>query len=108
MDYKALLIKYKYSYGESYKEKMINFLTEVMGEYNNDAQDYWMSLHNYDKIGKFLEESKVETFEEQVKFLEDNKYKFDGYVKSCEDSNKEYHDNIVNNLKKAGLHNIEA
>lgn len=186
MDYKALLIKYKYSYGESYKEKMINFLTEVMGD--DVAQEYWMDLHNYDRIGKFLEESKVETFEEQIKFLEDNKYKFDGYVKSCEDleaknypevpefikerlefmvnyshlmlmvrincileilkefgiepkdkeiidhyivfnllnyddkiyreihggeyreilSNKEYHDNIVNNLKKAGLHNIEA
>lgn len=186
MDYKALLIKYKHAYGEGYKEKLVNFLTGVMGD--DLAQVYWMDSHSYDRIGKYLEDNKVETFDEQVKFLEDNKYKFDGYVKSCEDleaknypevpdfikerveflinyshlmlivrincmleilkefdiepkdkeiidhyiifnllnyddekyreihveeyneilADKEYHDNIVNNLKKAGLHNIEA
>lgn len=185
MDYKALLKKYCYLYGDSFKENIINFLTEVMGDSN--AQEYWMNLHDYNKIGKFIEENKVNAFEDQIKFLKDNKYKFDGYVKSCNDldaknypevpefikerveflinysnvmlrvrincileilkefgiepngketvdyyiiynllnyddnrfreihgeeynailANKEYHDNIISNLKKSGLHNIE-
>ena len=43
MDYKEILDKYTYPYGEIFKPKMIEFLEEVMGD-EDLANDYWVSL----------------------------------------------------------------
>lgn len=83
MNYKEILNKYTHPYGEIFKSKMIEFLEEVMGE--DLANEYWVSLYSYDKMDKFLQDNNIATAEDELKFLDDNKYKYDGYIKSCQD-----------------------
>lgn len=84
MNHKEILNKYTHPYGELFKPKMIEFLEEVMGD-EDQANNYWVSLFSYDKMDKFLQDNNIVTAEDELKFLEDNKYKYDGYIKSCQD-----------------------
>lgn len=84
MNHKEILDKYTHPYGEIFKPKMIEFLEEVMGD-EDLANEYWVSLYSYDKMEQFLQDNNINTSEDELKFLEDNKYKYDGYIKSCQD-----------------------
>ena len=58
MNHKEILNKYTHPYGEIFKPKMIEFLEEVM-ESEDSANNYWVSLFDYDKMGQFLQDNNI-------------------------------------------------
>lgn len=83
MNYIEILNKYNHPYGEEFKLKLVEFLGKVMGD--EAASKYWTDLFSYDRMNKFLDENNIKSGDDELKFLEDNKYKYDGYIKSCQD-----------------------
>lgn len=84
MNHKEILDKYTHPYGEIFKPKMIEFVREVIKD-DHISNVYWTDLFDYGKMEQFLQDNNIETAEDELKFLDDNKYKYDGYIKSCQD-----------------------
>lgn len=84
MNHKEILDKYTHPYGELFKPKMIKFVREVIKD-DHISNVYWTDLFDYGKMEQFLQDNNIETTEDELKFLDDNKYKYDGYIKSCQD-----------------------
>jgi len=84
MNHKEILNKYTHPYGEIFKPKMIEFVREVIKD-DHISNVYWTDLFDYGKMEQFLQDNNIETAEDELKFLDDNKYKYDGYIKSCQD-----------------------
>lgn len=84
MNHKEILNKYTHPYGELFKPKMIEFVREVIKD-DHISNVYWTDLFDYGKMEQFLQDNNIETAEDELKFLDDNKYKYDGYIKSCQD-----------------------
>lgn len=84
MNHKEILNKYTHPYGELFKQKMIEFVREVIKD-DHISNVYWTDLFDYGKMEQFLQDNNIETAEDELKFLDDNKYKYDGYIKSCQD-----------------------
>jgi hypothetical protein len=84
MNHKEILNKYTHPYGEIFKPKMIEFVREVIKD-DHISNVYWTDLFDYGKMEQFLQDNNINTSEDELKFLDDNKYKYDGYIKSCQD-----------------------
>lgn len=83
MNHKEILNKYTHPYGEIFKPKMIEFVREVIKD-DHISNIYWTDLFDYGKMEQFLQDNNINTSEDELKFLDDNKYKYDGYIKSCQ------------------------
>ena len=97
MDNRELLDVYNYKYGNEYKIHIVQFLIDIIGE---DAEDYWLKMHSSESVSKYLEENHIKEFDDQVKFLEDKRYMFDGYKKSCEYLNSKNYKDVPEFIKE--------